>query len=107
MYKQRLLLDTGVWISYFGNRLSKENKRIDLAKKIINFCLSNKIELFYCPYVENELLKGKYANRVQNIKKMKKIAKKLPGHIGNDAWEKIDVIMKILAACGTMIKKQH
>jgi hypothetical protein len=91
MSVKRLLLDTGVWISYFGNRKQSEQKRIDTARNIINYCLREKIKLFYCPYVENELNLGHNLNKAKNIEEMKKIADKLPAHIGNDTWDQIDV----------------
>jgi hypothetical protein len=50
---KRLLLDTGVWISYFGGRPPSERSRMNLSKKIINYCIKEGFKLFYCPYVEN------------------------------------------------------
>jgi hypothetical protein len=52
--------------------------------------VKEKIKLFYCPYVENELNKGNNKNKEANIEKMKSIANRLPAHIGNDTWDQID-----------------
>ncbi len=88
---KRLLLDTGVWISYFGTRQRSEQERIDTARKIIDYCLKENFKLFYSPYVENELNLGNSLNRSKNIEVMRKIADKLPAHTGNDTWDQIDV----------------
>jgi len=97
MGSKKILIDTSVWISYFG-KVDKNNPgRVKFAKKIIDYCQQEKINLFYCSYVEFEL-----NDNTENIKVMKKIAKKLLAHTGNDTWNQIKEILN-----GVILKKQH
>ncbi len=86
MNKNRILLDTSVWISYFGERKQEHINRMELARIIINYCLEKKMTLFYCPQIEAELRKGSHATRNENIEQMKKIAEEILGHTGNEKW---------------------
>jgi len=83
----KVLIDTSVWISYFGRKPDNEknNKRSKLASEVIKYCQKNKIDLFFCAYIESELKNEK------NIESMKKISKKVSTHFGNDFWDENDV----------------
>lgn len=89
MKSKRILLDTSVWISYFGDRPENCKARIELSRNIITYCLAQKMQLFYCSYVEFELNQANQKNRPENIEKMKLIAENIPAHTGNDTLDQI------------------
>ncbi len=90
MSKTRILLDTGVWISFFGRTDPKLTKRTELAREVIRHCQSKGYQLFYCPQVELELSRG--TNGADNIAQMKIIAEAVDGHTGNETWDQIDAV---------------
>jgi hypothetical protein len=87
----KILIDSTVWVSYFGDRRSELQPRIKLAREVIKYCRNEKIGIYYCDYIENELNEDPRSNRQNNIIQMKEIANRIPSNIGNDTWDQIDV----------------
>jgi len=88
----KLLVDTSVWVSYFGDRSSDPEgmNRIEFARQVIDYCLDQKYTLCFCTYIVNELNKGSNKNRQKNIEKLKTIAEHIPGSVGNETWDNIE-----------------
>jgi hypothetical protein len=96
---KKVLIDTGVWISYFDDRRAKNYPELQLkykerhlkAQKVIKYLTDNKFTLCYMHYIEKELTKHPTHNRKVALRKIKKIATEIEAYFGNDCWEKIDI----------------
>jgi len=89
--KKKILIETSVWVSYFGDRNIENNCRIKTAREVISFCLKEEHELLYCHYVLRELQNYEGSKRKKDIEELKNIAKELPSNIGAEPCNKIEV----------------
>lgn len=82
--RKRVLLDTGVLISYFGREEDKE--RTDKAEKLILYLQEQKFEILYSQRTENELMKKPSQIRTEFLKKFTRARY----YWGNEKWEEVD-----------------
>ena len=88
--RKRVLLDTGVLISFFGRENDKE--RTDKAKKLILYLQEQNFEILYSQRTQNELMKKpsltctEFLTRTEFLKKCT-LARY---YSGNENWEEID-----------------
>jgi hypothetical protein len=83
----RILIDTGVWISYLGQRKIDTNNRVKKARKVINYLKNNseKYSICYSERTINEL----YNNSGQNVLDNYTLVN---SHIFNENWEECHLI---------------
>ena len=81
-----VILDTSVWISFFGNRPKEQSLRIQRAQCLLNYLKKNQslFKICYSERTEHELSKDQNRAILQQYEK-------LPSHILNESWEQIEL----------------
>ena len=82
--QKRVLLDTGVFISYFGR--ATEPEREIKAKRLIEYSKGKNFEILYSQRTQNELMRKPSQTRTEFLKKCT-LAKY---YSGNEKWEEGD-----------------